>query len=62
MVAVSAASYVGATAVINPAVAIALHAYSWANLWPFAIYAVAPVIGAIVGFVVYDLLKGKDAA
>jgi len=62
MVAVSAASYVGATAVLNPAVAIALHAYSWANLWPFAIYAIAPAIGAVVGFVVYDLLKGKDAA
>lgn len=61
MVAVSAASYVGATAVINPATAIALHAYSWANIWPFAIYALAPAIGAVVGFVVYDLLRGKNA-
>jgi aquaporin Z len=60
MVAVSAASYVGATAVLNPALAISLHAYSWANIWPFAIYAIAPVIGAIVGFVVYDLLRGKS--
>jgi aquaporin Z len=60
MVAVSAASYVGATAVINPAVAIALHAYSWANIWPFAIYALAPAIGAVVGFVVYDLLRGRN--
>lgn len=60
MVAVSAASYVGGTAVINPAVAIALHAYSWANIWPFAIYALAPAIGAVVGFVVYDLLRGRN--
>lgn len=59
MIAVSAASYVGATAVINPAVAIALHAYSWANIWPFAIYALAPAIGAVIGFVVYDLLRGR---
>lgn len=60
MVAVSAASYVGATAVINPATAIALHAYSWANVWPLAIYALAPAIGAVIGFVIYDLLRGKD--
>ncbi|MDB5160247.1 MAG: rane protein of unknown function [Candidatus Saccharibacteria bacterium] len=61
MIAVSAASYVGATAIINPAVAIALHAYSWANVWPFAIYAIAPAIGGIVGFVIYDLVRGKEA-
>jgi len=59
MIAVSAASYVGGTAVLNPAVAIALHAYSWANIWPFAIYALAPAIGAVVGFVIYDLLRGR---
>ena len=60
MIAVSAASYVGATAIINPAAAIALHAYSWASIWPFAIYALAPVIGAILGFVIYDVLRGKN--
>jgi aquaporin Z len=61
MVAVSAASYVGATAILNPAVAVALHAYSWGSIWPFAIYALAPVIGAIIGFVLYDLLRGTPA-
>ena len=61
MISVSAASYVGATAIINPAVAISLHAYSWASIWPFAIYAIAPVIGAVVGFVIYDLLKAQKA-
>jgi aquaporin Z len=61
MIAVSAASYVGATAIINPAIAIALHAYSWANIWPFAIYALAPVIGGVLGFVIYDLLRGRTA-
>lgn len=61
MIAVSAASYVTGTAILNPAVAISLHAYSWATIWPFAIYAIAPVIGAIVGFVIYDLLKVEKA-
>ena len=59
MIAVSAASYVGGTAVINPAIAIALHAYSWATIWPFAVYALAPAIGGVVGFVLYDLLRGR---
>lgn len=59
MIAVSAASYVGGTAVINPALAVALHAYSWATIWPFAVYALAPVIGGILGFVLYDLLRGR---
>lgn len=61
MIAVSAASYVGATAIINPALAITLNAYSWASIWPFAIYALAPAIGGVIGFVLYDLLRGKTA-
>ena len=59
MIAVSAASYVGGTAIINPAVAVALHAYSWATVWPFAVYALAPVIGGVIGFVLYDVLRGR---
>jgi glycerol uptake facilitator-like aquaporin len=59
MVAISAASYVGASAIVNPAAAIALQAYSWETIWPLAIYALAPAIGAVIGFVTYDLLRGK---
>lgn len=59
MVAVSAASYVGASAIINPAVAIALQAYTW-TWWPFAIYALAPIIGGVAGFVIYDLVRGRS--
>ncbi|MFZ2126561.1 MAG: aquaporin [Candidatus Microsaccharimonas sp.] len=61
IVAVSAASYVGANAIINPAVATALQAYHWDSFWTFGVYALAPVIGGVVGFVVYDLLYGRKA-
>lgn len=59
MVAVTLASYVSATAIINPAVAIALQAYNWTSAWPLAIYALAPVIGGVAGFIIYDLIRGK---
>jgi len=59
MFAVSTASYVGATGIINPAVAVSLQAY--ANPWAYAIYALAPVIGAVFGFVVYDLIRGRSS-
>jgi aquaporin Z len=61
MVTVSAASYVGASGIINPAVAISLQAFDWGNLWTFAVYLLAPVIGAVLGFVIYDLLRGREA-
>jgi len=60
MVAISAASYVSASAIINPALAISLQAYD-NNVWSYAIYALAPVIGGVLGFVIYDLLRGRSA-
>jgi aquaporin Z len=59
MVAVTAASYAGASAIINPALAVTLQAVSW-NLWPIAVYILAPVIGGVAGFVLYDLIRGRD--
>jgi len=41
---------------INPATAIAANAVSW-NIWPIAIYIVAPIVGSIVGFALQDLLS-----
>lgn len=58
MVAISAAGYVGGSAIINPAVAVALQAYSW-TWWPFAIYGLAPIVGGIAGFVLYDIHRGR---
>lgn len=58
MIAFIAASYVSATAILNPAVAFSLQAISW-NVWPIAVYILAPVIGGAVGFFINDLLKGR---
>jgi len=60
MVAFIAASYVSATAILNPAVAFSLNAVKW-ELWPLAVYILAPVIGATAGFFLNDFLKGREA-
>lgn len=54
--AASAASYVGGSAIINPAVALSLQALKW-EMWPLAVYVLAPVVGGIVGFILYDILN-----
>lgn len=58
LIAASAASYVGVTsgAILNPAVALSLGALSF-KLWPLAIYVLAPVIGAVVGFILHDVVR-----
>ncbi len=58
MIAFIAASYVQSTAILNPAVATTLKAVTW-NVWPLAIYVLAPIVGAIVGFFLNDLVKGR---
>ncbi|MFZ1300980.1 MAG: aquaporin [Candidatus Microsaccharimonas sp.] len=59
MVTVTVGGYVSASAILNPAVALALQAYDPA-VWAYAIYALAPVIGGVIGFIVHDLIRGKD--
>ncbi len=60
MVGVTVAGYAGASAVINPAVAITLQAYDWASFWPFAIYAIGATIGGVIGFILHDVLTPKS--
>lgn len=62
-VAGTAAGYIGASAILNPAVAISLQAINFASIWPFTVYVVGSVLGAVVGFVLYDYLRSveKDA-
>ena len=56
LLAASAAAYVGGSAILNPALALSLQGLSW-ELWPLAVYVLAPVIGAILGFIVYDIIR-----
>ncbi|MEI6053987.1 MAG: aquaporin [Candidatus Saccharibacteria bacterium] len=44
---------------LNPAVAFTANAISW-NMWPIAIYIIAPIIGGIAGFALNDLLDNKS--
>jgi len=45
----------GSTAVLNPAVAVAVQALKF-ETWPIAVYVLAPVIGAAIGFLIYKLV------
>lgn len=66
LIAGSATQLVGATSIINPAVAVALQAIDFASIWPVAVYFFATTLGAMVGFILNDLLSvesdgGRDA-
>lgn len=56
MIAGSAAAYIGASAILNPAVAVALQV-NFGNIWTIAIYALGTTLGAVIGFALYDLLR-----
>jgi aquaporin Z len=47
--------------VLNPAVAVALQGVSF-NLWPILVYVVAPIVGAVLGFGLRDLLREESKA
>jgi len=58
LIAGSAAVLVGGGAIINPAVAIALQAFSGLkDVWPIVIYALIPLIGGVIGFALNDVLN-----
>ncbi len=58
MVAGTAASYIGANAILNPAVAVALQAINFSSAWPLGVYVAGTTVGGVVGFVLYDFLRG----
>jgi aquaporin Z len=43
---------------LNPAVAAAAGGLKW-EMWPIAVYIIAPAIGAILGFAIHDFLKSQ---
>lgn len=51
----------GSTAVLNPAVAIAVQALTF-DYWNIAVHAIAPLIGATVGFLVFKLVQHTTGA
>lgn len=55
----TAAQYVGASAILNPAVAGSLQALKF-ELWPILIYVVTPLVGGVLGFALGDLLRTDD--
>ncbi len=59
-IASTAASYVGTSAVLNPAVATALQIFKQFELWPVMVYAITPLVGGVLGFALSDLLKDES--
>ena len=56
----SLAAMAGGTAILNPAVAVALQAINFNSVWPIAIYGVASILGAVIGFYLYDFLRSAE--
>jgi len=46
---------------LNPVVAFAANGISWTNIWPTVIYILAPIIGAIAGFMLHDFLHNQTS-
>lgn len=55
-----AAGAVGAQVALNPALAITYGAVAW-SVWPLAVYVLAPVLGAIVGYALHSVVATDEA-
>jgi aquaporin Z len=60
MIAGSAAALLGGSAILNPALAVSLQAINFSSVWPILVYVVGAVLGGVIGFVLYDLVRGTD--
>lgn len=60
MIASTAAGYVSANVVLNPAVAVALQAFTEWELWTVMAYALTPLVGGVLGFALSNLLHAED--
>lgn len=57
-----AISYVGGSAVINPAIAFTLQAVTFTdsfNLWAVLSYLISPIVGGVIGFFLYDIIRAE---
>ncbi len=57
MIGITVTGFVSASAIINPAIALSLQAYS--GVWAYVIYGLGAVLGGVIGFVLHDLLRGR---
>jgi aquaporin Z len=55
----TAANYVGASAIMNPAVAGSLQALKF-EVWPLLVYVVTPLVGGVLGFALSDLVQSES--
>ena len=60
MIGITITGYVSASSIINPAVALSLQAFS--GTWAYIIYILGPVVGGVLGFLLHDMLRGRDRA
>lgn len=55
----TAASYVGTSAILNPALAGSLQALKF-ELWPVLVYVITPIVGGVLGFALSDLVQNES--
>jgi len=60
MVGITVTGYVAASSVINPAIALSLQAYV-GGTWAFLVYGLGAIIGGVAGFLIHDLVRGRNA-
>lgn len=58
MVGITAAGFVSASSILNPAVALSLQAYD--GVWSYIIYGLGAVLGGVIGFLIHDLVRGRE--
>lgn len=61
MIGITVSGYVAGSSILNPAVALSLQAYT-ASAWTYIVYALAPIVGGVLGFILHDIIRGKNRA
>ena len=56
----TAATYVSASVALNPAIAVTLNAIDVQKAWTLVVYIIAPILGAVIGFFLNDILQSSQ--